>query len=344
MADPFITLNGDPGEFLSRADVNVLDADTAHIVQGRGQWNNSGGTDGGVVTPSPTSVFGPNVNRITFNSTPANYGTAAGTRFPLSPGPFVYSFWMEATGVTDEDISLRINPRDSVDGGLGNIVGPFVPLLEGLNQYVLQGVAPALTTQCWLEISFRNVFPIAFVDLSAAMLTQQTADPTFVPSIRIVRDFETEVDAAPDFWVSSANRRNFISRFNNSVPLSSYQLSSSPTNNNLDFSYVNSVGVARNNLSGDISAFLTNDVRAKLKVTADFGADLLRFLVDDIERATAALSGDSGMQVGTEPLNIGQATAAVPFKGPYYSATVRDGIGGPIVYRMDAADALGSVS
>ena len=340
MPDPFLTLNGASLERLTRADDNLLDADTAHIAQSKGEWGNSGGTDGGVLTPSELSKFGPNVLRITMNTDGAgNFGTATGARTPLQPGPFTYSCYLNGIpGRTTQTVSLRINPRDGGDAGLGALIGPAQPLIEGVNHYVFQSTAPALTEQCWLELSFANMFDLDQMDLSATILRQDT-DPTFVPSINIVGDIDLRADVAPVVWSGPDWQAMIQTR----VLVDGYfmWLDRQHPAGTASLRVAYGDGITDRSWTSPTFAKAAAE-RGQVRAILDVSAGEWEAFVDEASIGTFSVAPGPGTSVSTlfvgDDGGGGQRLAADVF-----SVELRDGIDGPVVYRMDAADVLAAI-
>ena len=65
MSTPFITFPGTSGNYISTDDVNLLDADTAHLQQSNGNWGGAGGVASAVLSSEVTPVFGHSVLKMT---------------------------------------------------------------------------------------------------------------------------------------------------------------------------------------------------------------------------------------------------------------------------------------
>ncbi|GAG05242.1 unnamed protein product, partial [marine sediment metagenome] len=188
-------------------DVNILDADSAHFAQSKGEWAIIvGGTF--ATTPAGDSKFGPNV--LTWTATTASQrpyiALPAGLdSIPIQPNTeYTLSIWVLPYMIagTPEDSFLRIAWTNS--SGIGT------------NPAFSDGDVTAHTEGEWVLMTVTGTSPsdAAFARpthksdvngasgdewrFSAAVL-RAGSDATFIPSLRIVGDLDESLDAAANW-------------------------------------------------------------------------------------------------------------------------------------------------
>ena len=343
MADPFITLNGDPGEFLSRADVNLLDADTAHLQQSIGTWLHASGSTGPTLASDIPPIFG-TFHGKTSTSTGADVRlrTALGVDGQPALPDTVYSvsayLARGSTSTPGTNVRLRTTFYDAGGVAIQETLRDPVPLPVA-NEWVhvtMLELSPPLTEFVGMSVAWiGGGLQIGDELYWDANLIAERSDPTFVPSLRIVGNLDLEARAASVDWTDT--HQDLID--NRDVALG-YLLRISPTGGVI-FSYGNG---ATNRQAESSAPGFVDGVTATVRATLDI-AGTIEWFLDGVPFDTAGsdpgagVPSDLDVAIGIESQNH----INWPFHGDIEYAQIRDGIDGPVVYRMDAADALGSV-
>ena len=344
MADPFITLNGEQGEFLSRSDVNIMDADTAHCQQALGDWTNSNNS-GLSRQPSVDDLFGDGACRATAAAAAIMAFTAGvNSEFRVAVGD-TFTFRIAVKSEDSRNVQVWARWFDLAGDVIG--AGSRASAVVGTEYTDISvvAVAPALAHTARLRVDSLDV-----LDAGETLFVKESGilrgdDPTFVPSVRIVSDLQVEIDARRD-WNDAA-----------STPL--VVVARSATNSVAVFNFtLRDTGAmlfqrqreGANAVFGPSSVAVTlppDGTRLRIKATHDVTGELWTILFDDVEENTATNTGIPGLNEALLPSNVSVGAlftgATQRFGGDIFSAEIRDGIDGPVVYRMDAADALGSV-
>ena len=337
MADPFITLNGDPGEFLSRADDNRWDADSAHIQQGRGAQI---GSASAIELSPDVPMFGDNSLKITPTATTTRMVRQQfATCPPVVPGN-VYAGSIEFQPVTaGMQVSSRLNWYDIAGGVLGSDESVGVPLTVGEKTVAsVVATAPALAATAGLEVIYRTVAggdPPAVTDILYAgkWCTREGSDPLFVPSLRIVQDLDIRSKLAAVWTQDGTIYARWPAGGNNSVTLN-LRLGGQP---GLLFS--NDGAVSNTVITVGFAA--VDNVPTELRFINEIGVGSSWFVDGNLLNTSADIGSPFN---GSGQAQVGQRDLFDPITADIEYVEVRDGIDGPVVYRMDAADALGSVS
>jgi len=187
----------DGGSFVSTEDINLFDADTAHLQQSRGTW------DAGAIAPDTSSpgLYGDNVAQMARTGANAVATTAQGTGgAPVKPSTqHSISVWMKADA--DADFALTLMDFDAGGAqGLGAEVGrtPNVPA----NTWVeVVGLASTTGDAAFAAVRLRGYLPgtssnnpdTVNYEWKQVSLREGT-DPTFYPSLWIAGTLDETVD------------------------------------------------------------------------------------------------------------------------------------------------------
>jgi len=193
MADLFVKFPGTT-DHISTDDANHMDADTAHLEQSIGLWENSTGAATLQQSTDKPPVFGDYVLSWVSSAGGTCSITAGDDAAPaVVPGQTIsvsYDLWMPAArGV----VELRVRHYDSGGAYLGSVVvadSTTYPIDERFN---LSGtyVVPvnAIAGSLNIRITLTDAGDVFY---ASGMCLREGSDPTFVPSLRIVGTlFET---------------------------------------------------------------------------------------------------------------------------------------------------------
>ncbi|GAG07656.1 unnamed protein product, partial [marine sediment metagenome] len=212
----FFTLDGVAGTYISTPDVNLLDADTAHLQQSGGPYINSSL----VLTertepPDFTPSFGSKAIRYeNIGLAGANKRTGMNKAIAVD-GSTEYTLTIrvlseiETVGMT---LRMDINEYDSGTG----VTGQFFLFDEAITPNVEQDLSITFTTQAateaigwhiWLRDAVIQTDEGLWVDTGSL---REGTDATFLPSLRVVGDLSQFSKLASDDWGNGATRQHFI--------------------------------------------------------------------------------------------------------------------------------------
>ena len=194
MSDPFVSLPGSTGRYMSSADINLLDADTAHTYQSVGQWL----AQANVNTPAVRDASGVYGGRAGFTSLIANNSGAATTRVAIASIPVLtlteYSLSVlirRAPGATLD--AWKYVARLENSGGTNelSVNSNVVNLSETFQLLTATFTTLATTETIELRMQSDDANGLAADELEWGQACLRLgADATFVPSVRIVGDID----------------------------------------------------------------------------------------------------------------------------------------------------------
>jgi len=305
------TFDGVSGTFLSTPDVNLLDADDAHIIQSQ-PWGPSRTTvvDNGVVASGWGSIL------VTVTEAASNPRAFTPMSVPVTAQLYSVSYLIENKTAHDQNTSVSFRHDVANVGGTSTIV-PASTTMRVTSTATLQA---GNLTEIWLSLltDGNQLVGDEFV-ISEIMLSVGTP-ATFVPSLRIVGDIEMEAKASSP---SSANQ-TLMATWGGSGS-NGYQFGANLSGNLL---------ARHGNGSVDRFASGSNLLTPGVFQTVKGGFDAAgnwSFDIDGVSETVGpttpgAASPSGGLSVGS---NAGGTINL--FTGDISSAIVRDGIGGPTV-------------
>jgi len=183
MGSGFITFDGTAGNHVTTPDLNLLDADTAHVYQSKGEWS-----VGTVVTDEP-SQFGSSAIEYEWPASGQKYWQTITTSQAVTPSAdYAASVTFKvatAASLVDEQARLILDWRDVGDSNLSFSYGSFVSVSDdGWVTLTETGTAPVGSDHCRLIVNF-NVGTTVVCSIGSACL-RAGSDSSFVPSLRIV--------------------------------------------------------------------------------------------------------------------------------------------------------------
>jgi len=318
------TFDGVSGTFLSTPDINLLDADTSHIVQSVGQWRIA--TQ--IAEPLAYSKFA--IQRAivgTFNDLGTN-SPSQGASIPVAAST---QKTVAAQFQSDQDVgNLRLRltqyraDQSQITSSDTNVsyVAP--------NPILISQTLTTAADAAFITIAFQGNTATDSTFKAWDIVMRTDTDSTFVPSLRIVGDIEMEAKASSP---SSANQ-TLMATWTGSGS-NGYQFGANLSGNLL----------ARHG-NGSVDRFasgsnaLTPGVFQTVKGSFD-AAGNWSFNIDGVSETVGpttpgAASPSGGLSVGS---NAGGTINL--FTGDIGSAVVRDGIGGPTVASFDPEDYTG---
>jgi len=333
----FVTFPGTSGAYVSTDDVNLLDADTAHLVQSEGEWD-----AGGAVTIDAAAFGGFALQRTISTGTfwQARGGPMASTLPVLPNTAYSVRGRLKADAANVTDLAFYIQWLDSGGTQISLSNSSLIPVsgfafkdydaylsVPGANDIVSPaGAAFATIITRWIAT--------ASTDVSiGSVCFRLGTDPTFKPSLRIVGDLSIEVDAAATLWTPSA-AQDLLSRWA-PAPDQAYRVRVPTAGGQTDFLF-SLDGTTQLSLSSSGGLVDGQEYLLRFERVAATGA--VEIFVDGVSDATATLAAGP-LNGGASDLFVGSRDATLnPFAGDIWTATVRDGIGGPIVAEFDATD------
>ncbi len=332
----------DGASYLSTDDVNLLDADTAHIEQSVGYWNAEVGASSVSQSAAVTPLFGSFALMAVASGTNTRiFGSQQGTgNIVVTPSvEQVVGVWLY-TQETD---------REAFVSGLGYNGTSFV------ESYAAPVLVP-LTQNSWVFVQGPTFTPSVTVDNFRYRVEYRVesskdpvpngeqlwldrpslrlgSDPTFVPSLRIVSNLEMESVVDPDDWSIGIDQM-IINTRGIGATNSGYQLR---IGNNAE-------PVA--GMSGDTWRLATASplspeptVQTRIKAFVDNLGGAVDFTVDGQFYEQVSIAANETPQWTEPELRIGDnAALARPFTGAIGDTFIRDGGGGPDVARLIPTD------
>ena len=332
----YVYLPGTNDNYVSTPNVNLLDADTAHFVQGKSQWRNNTGTDGGVVTASGASAFGPNVLRFTCDGgliPKINTGNVAFTDFVVS-GSTEYAAGIDVLADFADRVRYTIQWWDGLVFKTQE-VGDWFDITAGVRiRLTVSGVSHADADNCSMVLDFEsNADAGAIFDLSAALLAAGSA-ASFVPSHNIVGDLDVRWAGAFDPALLESPENPIVARYASGTN-NSYLVEIGGLGDGRCFQRVG--GVTGSTVLNGIGP--QDTARHSYQTTRVASSGLWSGYIDDVLVDTTVGTSGAIDSDSTASVEVGAASNGTlrPIEGAVEWAEVRDGIDGPIVVRFDAS-------
>ncbi len=335
MADLFVKFPGTAGNYISTADVNLLDADTAHIFQSVGAWAAGSGSTALSKVTDESSPFAdaalewlPSVdnNRAIISSANSPVSISAATEYTI-----IMSLWCEVA--TDFRIEVVVDT--------GQVNGPTVTLPADTYvkaAFTLTTAVGATTLAPGVRVGTSDPSNLTTSTKirAAAVCVREGPDTAFVPSLRIVGDFHLRsklaaVDwnpADPDSWVGSyrsGGSRYFGMWIQSATGALRFYVSQS------------SGGEATYDFTG---LTLTDGVASEIDVEFSPATKTAVMTVDGVATAPIVQSAATFDVLNENDIHVGDRgpTSGREFPGDIYYVELRDGVDGPVVARFDAQD------
>ena len=344
----YLWLPGSAGNYAQAEPVNLLDADTAHLVQSLGSWTGWGGLSDASFSPSGSpNGFG--------------VGTCTMVQDAASGG-------VSRVVMTADRVDVDANTEYSVTAKVRNLTGAAKTMqLDGWlyagatpTQYLNHPNQVVVSPNEWvtLDLTFTTGATIDSLDLWVAIedatltddefewaevCVREGSDATFVPSQRIVKALEMEIDYEPDpdlGWF--ANQVLFEGQ--NPSTNSGYRVYLTVSGNHRP-TFWDTAGDPRAP-SPDDPLMLNDFSRRVHKMTFDPDEDAGRWrgYIDGEQRWTVDGEGSVSGKTELSEFRIGSSnTSTAPLAGKVYRVTVRDGIDGPVVLEYRPGDAISQV-
>lgn len=325
-------LPGTSGNYFSRDDVNLLDADTAHMYQSVGTWSATFQSVFKGITADTSAPFADSAIEVE-----AIIGadrcdvSAPSAAVPISSSTaYAAGVWVKFPGA----ITGRMDLYGNVGGRFK--IGDTIPIPANTWTFVSStGTSGGSDTTAYPY--FRIDAAADSIDIGdlwymSAACWRAGSDATFVPSLRIVGDLDIETKVTVDdiangtFQVVLDNigtNQGFQTYFDNSS-----QWTLQANGETLTITQGNH-GIS----DGDTVV---------LRMTAEAGTGFTGY-VDGVSVGTGAFTGPNDPSGLTLYVGEQQGTQ-FPFGGDIYYVTVRDGIDGPIVAHFDPSNYVEATS
>lgn len=346
----YATFPGVASQYQYTPDLNLLDADTAHLAQGLGLWADSTGNTTVSRSGVDPSAFG--VGSVKAITAVASAENGIQVRFDSTPPPPTIGPTDIVAGsfsVSTPTPSLQIRARWRY-GTYPNLLnngawGPWVELVQG----AVASYAMPIETN--LNPAYDFAIPdIRYqaaggggtqvgdqVNISAILCHVGSPTTLFVPSLRIVGDLDMRVTVRDDWPATVATNGLMLGRYQN-ASTGAFSFVRGGTATVLSSWTVDGVGneVRFHPIATDTEKTIT------IRATRIASSGALAFYEEgantDNQSTTAgplSLGAGVNLSLGARDLN-----GADPFDGELYSAEVRDGIDGPIVAKWLPSDQL----
>lgn len=314
-------LDGVASNYASTPDVNLLDADTAHLAQSVGQWVVGGTFGAGSAYESAGGGFG--ALRLIAGSASSFANWTASGSWAVTGNP---SLSVDVTAEQAGDIRLRVvhgggttDQVIAVTQGFQRIGHTFTSITSPITSISLRLSSDALND----EYAFSKI------------RLSDDSDTTFVPSLRIVGDIDVRAKVAADDY-TPAGVQGIVNKFLTTGNQRSYNMNIQPAG--AVQLVITEDGTTQ--ISGSVSASLTDGTAYELRMTSVESTGTVTLYVDGAQEGTVATGRTAPIYNGSSQLVVGSRydTNGDPFDGEVYWAEIRDGIDGPVVARFDAAD------
>jgi hypothetical protein len=341
MTVAYVTFPGTSGNYVSSADVNLLDADSAHLHQSAGTFAGWGtGAVAPVLSTDDTAqgIAASNVGKLTTSSHtigcifPGVPSTTVGV--VVSPGE-VYSYgrWVKFDAAITE-IKLDFRFVNASGGFSGN---SFIEVANtGAWQWVTHtATVPTNTARMGVTIQDPNAESTGRVGYISAGVLRTGATATFIPSLRIVGDLDMRArfaatDATPTTAETLIGHRSGNSGFAMTLG----------TGGELVVYHGTGSGTRLETSSGlALVAATDTEVRSVIDISAGTWTHYKNGVQFDTSGSFATTAGSP--YAGALAVGADSAGTSGNWDGDIYYAEVRDGIDGPVVRRFDADDLIG---
>jgi len=323
---------GSSGNYISADDVNLLDADTAHLHQSIGGWVNNFRFGAPSLSTDLTPEFGSNhLQAIASSAGEASIRwSAVGTgSIPIS-------------AATEHSINLRYANDQGLDMGItvrqydsgGNILSTVTEKNRSMaadtwtgHTYTFTSHASAAFVLLYGILQGASIGDIAYFD---KICIRTGSDATFIPSINIVGDLDMRAKIALTDYTDAAAQ----ALLDTLTSFKGHRLAIT-TGGEIEGRMGN--GSADNTGTSTGAAFV-NGTPYEIKATQDISTGLWKFYKDAVNFDDDALGAAITPSAAANALAVGADVAgtALLTTGDIYWIEDRDGIGGPIVRKYDA--------
>ena len=345
--DPYFDLPGTSGIYLKTEDVNLLDADTAHVFQSRGFWDNFTGSGSAIQVADSAAPYGyalrTEANGTSNRAFAAVSGDATESVAATAATTYTLALYCRVTGTGG---SVTVAYRASwLDAGFSGISSNDVTLAgvaddDGYALLVGQVTSPAntawLRSQTYMDTLGGNLPNGARLFTHSHMVAEGTLT-TFVPSLRIVGDLDIEADIAADDWTTGTDQW-IISHIDTSLVHPQGGWGFLIRGDGRVATYYNTTNSMQFPQLADPG--LTDGARYTLRMKWDTSGSYT-VAIDGVDQTPIAVNAEGGLGTIQDPADayLGSLGGSVrEFGGKVYGVTVRDGIDGPIVASLDPAD------
>lgn len=351
--EPYTYFPGLSGSYANVDDVNVIDANTAHIEQSIGLWEDAFQTAAIVkISSGEPPIIGSFVMRW-YQGVADNeeaYLRTSVANADLVPKvtagiEYTYSVHFHPGISNASQIAVGIVWRDGTGSAISTDLSPFQAINGEWTQYSITATAPANAESVQLLLRPKGLDKSQFVYADAICL-REGPDPTFIPSLHIVGDIDLRARVAVDDLTSS-DEQTLISRYDSSNNQRSYLLRI----NTSGFVLLNWSTTGSDAPSAVSTAAIPVDdgeevlIQAVLDVN-NGGVYEVKFYTstDDLtwtqlgdtvvgDSTTSIFAGSASVEYGS--FNTGTLDT---LSGKFYKAEIRDGIDGLVVLDADLTD------
>jgi len=317
MAVPYVSFPGVSGNYITTADINLMDCDTSHIVQSQ-PWEIGGGT---IVDSGISGDWG----YVTFDVADGAASSSLrrdGLAQTITDGDYTYSVDITNHQATSRSIRLEINTTVQAAVNSTQTIQPGTSRL-----YFTASLLAADITA--FRVQARTGSGLTTGDqftITQPMLARNGVT-AFDPSIRIVGNLDLRAKVSLPNYVDGA--QTILTTWNNA----GFNWSVF-TAGQLRGSY--RTGTNSRSVSSAAPGFVNGEVY-EVRATFDVATGEWAFYKDDVLISDHTVATGAGSFSDRE-LRVGRGSSADYITGNVYWAEVRDGIDGPVVGRFDAED------
>jgi hypothetical protein len=349
----YVTFPGLAGNYADTPDVNLLDADTAHLYQSVGLWYDRTTNNFGVpvrVNDAASEFSG------TVQEWPATEGetgigyvrtfTAGADNVPVVVGQDYSARLRVKLDNINRPFDFQVFWLDAVGGFVGsaNLESDPTPPQGAWTVFSGTATAPAGAVHMGLgaSIAAGDALPAgAKMSIDTAMTVDGNVVPTaFVPSLRIVGDLQLDTRFTCDF--SAGDIPYLVAKDGGGTQGYALVMRNDQGRARIDYAKFDATPRV---FQSDAVAWTDQQVY-DMRYEWDIDAPRVEIFRDNVSIGSSTSSGFGGAgnsdYNANSPLFVGALNAGANlFAGDMFSLSVRDGIGGPIVAQFDAADVGG---
>ncbi len=338
MGQPYVDYPGTNGRYASMSPVNLLDADTAHLQQSIGQWENHTNAANIALSALVTPQFGTNLLRWTSGSAALSGVRSAGNTtaaMPVSASTeYSFSVWV---GSDDRTFTVQVREFDAGGATLATTILTTSQAATLPSGFAVTGTLTTHGSTATLHVQVlgdagASIDEVMYAD---AVCIRAGDVATFVPSHMIVGKLDLRATLLLPSY--AAEQAVIDTRSGND----GYQLMI------LNNGFLVRYGTGSADRGRTHGSVFTDGIGHDIRATFGNPAGWWEFFVDG---DSVGDFNSSNTDPGTNPMlgvKVGHSIAGgAHLDGAVYSVAVRDGIGdsAPIVASFVARQALGAVS
>jgi hypothetical protein len=345
-----LALDGVFGSYADTPDINLNDADTAHVQQSIGRWTHNTGP-ALVLSTDVTPLFGD----FTIKAVPTGFtnifktGSTALVNHPASEGDII-AFAADiqvADPLPGRELRTHLDFRDASNVNVGTTAStPYVVVADTWQRTnTVTATAPADTAYVRLFVTaFGGVMDGTETFYGDRFTLREGTDATWVPSLRMVGNLEMEADVQLGNYVDWQTILSTVGTASIWEGYTFYLFDElDPGFDGVRMGHGS--GISYRDFRVDPSPALVGGTRYVLRAEVDTSGPIFtlngayELFVDEVTQGTVAINSGPAQWAEDAQLRVGAARYDDEFAaGKFRVVQVRDGIGGPVIARFDPED------